>query len=498
MFFTILRKELALHILTLRFQIGFLVCVGLISVIAWISTVGFDKRVVEHRAIVAEAREDIAKVEVYSDLSCNHRLQAHRAPRPLAVFCQGVEGRLSDHFEIAHCLAPGQLGSMHTGDPFARMFTDYDVVTILQVILSFLALLFAYDAISGERETGTLTLVLANPGSRGQLLLGKYLGALVSLSIPLIFSFLVAIAIMQSSPYLHLSTDDWARIGLIFLLSLLYLSTFLLLGLLLSVNTQQSVTTLLWGTLCWVLLVLLYPTAVLFSVDRMKPLPAQDSTVQAVEELRQEFKREAEGFLEQRGKEKAWDGLRGSRSSSSDGVGETVRVTPQRDDHGVIDPQTEEAMRFAREFYAFQEPLRAEYADRIERLWQTYVENHLHAQAGLVWGLLRLSPSGLLAEATSMAADTDLASYQRFVGQARRFRGDLTRYLENRDAFGSRLWFTSIDDEVEISSLPHFAEVPEGFAELLGRLASRIGVLAALNGILFVATLSAFGRKQII
>lgn len=97
-----------------------------------------------------------------------------------------------------------------------------------------------------------------------------------------------------------------------------------------------------------------------------------------------------------------------------------------------------------------------------------------------------------------MAADTDLASYQRFVGQARRFRGDLTRYLENRDAFGSRLWFTSIDDEVEISSLPHFAEVPEGFAELLGRLASRIGVLAALNGILFVATLSAFGRKQII
>jgi len=498
LFFTILRKELALHVLTLRFQIGFLVCVGLISVIAWISTVGFDKRVVGHQAIVTEGREDIEKVQVYSDLSCTHRLQAHRAPRPLAVFRQGVEGSLSDHFEIAHCLAPGQLGNIHTGDPFARMFSDYDVVTILQVILSFLALLFAYDAVSGERETGTLTLVLSNSGSRGQLLLGKYLGALVSLTIPLLFSFLVAIAIMQSSPYLHLATGDWARIGLIFLLSLLYLSLFLLLGLLLSVSTQQSVTTLLWGTLCWVLLVLLYPTAVLFSVDQLKPLPTWDSTVQAVEDMRREFEREVEEFLERHGKESAWSGLRGSRSSSRDGVGETVRVTPQRDDRGVIDPQSEEAMRFAQEFYAFQEPLRAEYADRSGRLWQAYADDHLHAQAGLVWGLLRLSPAGLLAEATSMAADTDLASYQRFVDQARRFRGDLIGYLENRDAFGARLWFTSMDDEVEISSLPRFAEVSETLAELLDRLASRIAILAGLNGILFVAALIAFGRKQVI
>lgn len=233
-------------------------------------------------------------------------------------------------------------------------------------------------------------------------------------------------------------------------------------------------------------------------MDQLQPLPPQDSTIQAAEDLRQQFEREVEGFLEQRGKEDAWEGLRGSRSSSSDDVGETVHVTPQRDDRGVIDSQAEEAMRFAEEFYAFQEPLRTEYADRIDRLWQGYAENHLLAQAGLVWELLRLSPAGLLAEATAMAADTDLASYQRFVGQARRFRRDLIRYLENQGAFGSRLWFTSIDGKVEISSLPHFAEAPEGFAELLGHLASRIGALTALNGVLFIAALSAFSHKPVV
>jgi len=38
-----------------------------------------------------------------------------------------------------------------------------------------------YDALSGEREDGTLALVLSNHGSRALLLLGKYLGGLLKL-----------------------------------------------------------------------------------------------------------------------------------------------------------------------------------------------------------------------------------------------------------------------------------------------------------------------------
>ena len=50
---TIVRKELALHVLSLRFQLGFLLCVGLISVVAWIGTVGYEKRVADHQAVVS-------------------------------------------------------------------------------------------------------------------------------------------------------------------------------------------------------------------------------------------------------------------------------------------------------------------------------------------------------------------------------------------------------------------------------------------------------------
>ena len=49
-----------------------------------------------------------------------------------------------------------------------------------QLIITYLhyvnPLLFTFDALSGEREQGTLRLCLANPISRPVLLIGKFLG----------------------------------------------------------------------------------------------------------------------------------------------------------------------------------------------------------------------------------------------------------------------------------------------------------------------------------
>ena len=434
---------------------------------------------------------------MYSDLACNARLLADRRPRALAVFRQGLEGRLSDHFEVAHCLAPGGLEGMKTGDPFTRIFTEYDVVALLQVILSFLALLFAFDTLSGEREDGTLTLVLSNHSSRALLLLGKYLAGLASLAPPVLISFLVAVLIMERSPDLSLASGDWLRLGLILLLSLLYLSLFLLAGLLISALTRQSSTSLLWAALVWVILVLVYPTAVLFAVDRLRPMQPMEGTGAAMGDLRTQFRREVDAFLSTRGRERAWQDFQGSRSSSSDGFGETIRATPQEDEDGVIVPESLAAMEFAREFYAFQEPLRAEYADRAAQLSRTYLEENLLAQERLARSLLRLSPAGLLAEAASAAADTDLDSYLRFVDQASRFRRDLIDHLQEQGAFGSTLWFSSMDGAVQVDTLPHFVGRPQVPGELLGRLAPHIAVLAGLNALLFVAAVTAFSRAQL-
>ena len=57
---------------------------------------------------------------------------------------------------------------MHGADnPFMDMFTSMDIVFIFEVILSLLALVFAYDTLAGEYERGTLRLVLTHPIRRG-------------------------------------------------------------------------------------------------------------------------------------------------------------------------------------------------------------------------------------------------------------------------------------------------------------------------------------------
>ena len=66
-----------------------------------------------------------------------------------------------------------------------------DWAFIIGYVLSLIALLFTFDSVSGEREQGTLRLMLANSIPRHTVLIGKFLGALISITIP----FLLAVQI---------------------------------------------------------------------------------------------------------------------------------------------------------------------------------------------------------------------------------------------------------------------------------------------------------------
>ena len=54
--------------------------------------------------------------------------------------------------------------------------TKVDWAFIIGYVLSLIALLFTFDAVSSERERGTLRLMLANSVPRHTILIGKFLG----------------------------------------------------------------------------------------------------------------------------------------------------------------------------------------------------------------------------------------------------------------------------------------------------------------------------------
>ena len=88
-------------------------------------------------------------------------------------------------------------------------------------MLSLLALLFPYDAIAGERETGTMRLTMSHPVRRGNILAAKYLGAMTCLILPLIMSLTIALIWMDFNAVIV----DLLLVMLFFLI--LFVGTFL-------------------------------------------------------------------------------------------------------------------------------------------------------------------------------------------------------------------------------------------------------------------------------
>ena len=112
-----------------------------------------------------------------------------------------------------------------------RTLEVLDWSVIVRYVLSFLCIVLSYNAISGERESGTLRLAFANPVSRGQFLMGKFLAHLLTLTVTLTLGSLISLAILALSGVLELN-GLVARSYLFFLAGAVFFAAlFLLLGL---------------------------------------------------------------------------------------------------------------------------------------------------------------------------------------------------------------------------------------------------------------------------
>ncbi|MCW7540402.1 ABC transporter permease [Aquabacterium sp. A7-Y] len=75
-------------------------------------------------------------------------------------------------------------------------FTIASLVSLVIYLIPLIALLLGFDAIVGERERGSLDLLLALPITRFELLLGKYLGLAAALTLSTLAGFALVGALM--------------------------------------------------------------------------------------------------------------------------------------------------------------------------------------------------------------------------------------------------------------------------------------------------------------
>lgn len=75
-------------------------------------------------------------------------------------------------------------------------FTIASLVSLVIYLIPLIALLLGFDAIVGERERGSLDLLLALPITRMELLLGKYLGLAAALTVSTLAGFALVAALL--------------------------------------------------------------------------------------------------------------------------------------------------------------------------------------------------------------------------------------------------------------------------------------------------------------
>ena len=266
--------------------------------------------------------------------------------------------------------------------------SQVDWAFIIGSILSLIALLFTFDAFSGERERGTLRLMLANSIPRHTVLIGKFLGALLSISIPFALAVLVNLLLIATANTVHLTTEAWGRLGIIFCLALLYASLFVALGLLVSARVQQSAVSLMILLLMWVTLVVFMPSTLASMASSFSPATSFDK------------------FWKQRNpiQEDLWDKYGEQLWSSK------------------LDDRT---LRGKSEFYT-------ENAERWEHRREERVKYHT-SQVYRARAITGISPATLLQHLIETFAGTGFERHLQFVENTQRYARQLREFVADTD-----------------------------------------------------------------
>ena len=272
MIWHIAKRELYDNLNSLRFALATLLLLGLMLTNAIIHLREHPKRIQKYRDAVAEYRTRLtshAENGLY-ELAQQGPGDLHKKPSPLRFCAEGGEAFLSNQAQGGyHRWSTDRLKSFwilvypSVTPNLANVHPDVTKVDwgfIIGYVLSLVALLFTFDSISGERERGTLRLTLANSIPRHTVLIGKFWGALISVSIPFTLAVLVNLLVISTSNKVHLGADAWGRLGIIFGIAFLYTCLFLALGLLVSTRVQRSAISLVILLLVWVTLVIFMPS----------------------------------------------------------------------------------------------------------------------------------------------------------------------------------------------------------------------------------------------
>ncbi len=441
----IIKREIYDNMTSLRF--GFttilLVLLMIINAITFI-TKDYKGRVVDYKRELAESRDKLkGNCSSVYNLVKDGPGNLYKEPSPLTFCADGEEENIPN---MAQGRNPGWGSSwgmtnfQYSAEGFWRMhypssdrnlknimprYLKTDWAFIIGVLVSFACILYTFDAISGEKERGTLRLVLASAVSRSSVILGKFIGAFICVIAPLFIAILLNLLIINISGAAQLSAEHWGRIGMVIAVTAIYVSIFIFLGIFVSTQFSRSSTSLLTLLSIWVIFVILMPNILGTISSGLKEVPSTDD----IELRKQTTKDDLWKRYEDRG---------------------LFKVAPSREK-----PDMKAVALWAE---CLNEERQAE-----EKITDEYLDSQL-AQIQLARQITRISPTAIYRYALENISNTGFERHQKFIANIRIYRDKFWEYIKSEDRKDSdslHAYFVRegvSDRPAEFGNAPEFTE----------------------------------------
>jgi len=461
-------KEIREALASRRFWIILALCLVLIPLGVEVSLKGYQTRLQNYREAVRLYQDATKKVQ---DVLYSQGAKGFAPPSPLSFISLGLELVLPNIAETPAGTAADPPVAMRLGNNQGRdnlyefFYGPLDLVFIVAVVMSFLAIILTYGAIAGEKEQGTLRQVLSNPVPRAKIILAKGAANGFVLVIPFLLALILSLTILevQGSPLSALG-GAWTSIGLAVLICVLFIGAFFNLGLLISALTKQAVPALVALLLAWVFLYGVYPRLSSAAAQVFYPVKSEARVALEKAQIRRSVDKERDAEIE-----------KVAQTMPADWKSEAFKEGEKK-----------------------QAEIRGRYQAKLEESWRILdrdVEERQKARNALIANIARLSPVSSFVRPLAELSRTGWLEYEQFSQEVRQHEGVL-----NRDIFGkSRLIRTkggvAISNEADPNApAPVFTYVPTPEERLVRNVLPDVVLLLLFNFVFFAGAFVAFLR----
>ena len=373
-------------------------------------------------------------------------------------------------------------------NPVPALLSKLDIVAIISILMSLSALVLSHNAVTGEREDGTLKLMISMSVSRSTIILSKFIGGVITLAVPFTLSALLGLAYISISAGIGMRGLDLGVFCLLLFLSYLYMTAFYALGLLFSARSQTSSVAILKSLFAWVVLVLVLPNISPFLAAQIYTIPSRARIEREVNKIESD---DRDQILRQRTQQllqTEFSDLASIRSMTRSDLQKKIESDPVFRD------------RFTRYRKATEQLVREVNMQqrKISSAIRSAFNNRSRNQEMLATTLASLSPLSNFVFAATDAADVGLASDAEWEYQAGNFYRAFGEYVDKRynEEKEKNPAFTS-NDYLDLRGRPRFQFQPPPFSVRIERILVPAAILVGFTLLFFVAAFVSFIRYDV-